>query len=596
MKAKRLILALAILALGAAIAGAQTQSLILEFVQGNDLNVTDASGAIYTYSSGGVLEGDPLAPGSIIRTGATTTAELRLKPNGTLIKIAKSTTFRVEGLATPQDNRNGFTLVAGKIRAVAAKGSNYDVYTASTVAGVRGTDFSMAYEEGKKALLLVAKGAVDFGRRGPAGEMLDAFRVNAGQFADFFGSFSPAAFTEELLSQEYGDVDIDPSRMPDSLALPPPADTDEGTDTGEGTDTAGDGAAGTGDAAAASDAAPAGSESSAATEKEPPIAPGIAADSPIVAWLREALGMELGSITINDQTYAKAVIQPTIKLGKLKAALYLPIIYQKNLFDPNDWYKPRGNDEWSFGTDIGWADDPLGALVDAASDLALKFRYIEYGKPLDDPFFIKAGNLNSFTVGHGLVMRNYANDTEFPSVRRLGLNLGLDLGDWGFEALANDLAQPEIFGGRLFVRPIPDFKLAVGLSAVADLAPASIFADAEGGAALYGDPVFVASAVDLDLPVIASNPILGIRMFADAAAMLPVVRSTPSSGAYAGMASGARFDMLYSDGKLKNWGAAAGFMGNVLFIDWRLEYRYFTGAFKPAFFDSGYEQIGRAHV
>ena len=31
-------------------------------------------------------------------------------------------------------------------------------------------------------------------------------------------------------------------------------------------------------------------------------------------------------------------------------------------------------------------------------------------------------------------------------------------------------------------------------------------------------------------------------------------------------------------------------MGNVLFIDWRLEYRYFTGVFRPAFFDSGYER------
>jgi hypothetical protein len=32
-------------------------------------------------------------------------------------------------------------------------------------------------------------------------------------------------------------------------------------------------------------------------------------------------------------------------------------------------------------------------------------------------------------------------------------------------------------------------------------------------------------------------------------------------------------------------------MGNVLFIDWRLEYRYYTGIFKPSFFDATYDRM-----
>jgi len=582
MKTRSFVFALLILLCGTAMAAAQSQSLILEYVQGNDLTVTDPKGTVFTYASGGIFEGDALAAGTILRTGPSTTVELRLKPNGTLVKIAKGTTFRIEGLATPQDNRNGFTLVAGKIRAVAAKGSTYDIYTASTVAGVRGTDFTMSYQEGRKAMLLVAKGAVEFGRRGPAGEMLDAFFVNAGQFADFFGGFVAQNFSDEIFNEEYSELEVDPSRLP-------PEDPE--TPAAEAGDTEGDGAD-EGDTDGLADTG----EGENTLGEEPPIAPGVDPDSPFVAWLREALGMEIGSITINGETYAKAVIQPTINLGKLKMALYLPIIYQKNMFDPADWYKPNGNDEWSFGTDIGWSDKPLDAFVDAASDLFLKFKYIEYGRPLDDPFFIKIGNLNSFTVGHGLVMRDYANDTEFPAVRRLGLNLGLDNGGWGFEALTNDLAQPEVFGGRLFIRPIPDFKLAFGLSAVLDLAPASIFDSAVGGAEEYGDPVFIASGVDMDLPIIARNAVFGLRFFADAAAMIPYVRNTPSAGPYTGMEAGLRYDMVYADGALKNWGAAAGFMGNVLFIDWRLEYRYFTGAFRPAFFDSGYERARAERV
>lgn len=574
---RRLSLALLALFLASGLAFAQTQTLVLEYVQGNDLTVTDARGAVFTYASGGILEGDPLAPGASLRTGPTTTAELRLKPNGTLIKIAKGTTFRVEGLATPQNNQNGFTLVAGKVRAVATKGSSYDIYTASTVAGVRGTDFSMSYEEGRRARLVVAKGAVAFGRRGAAGEMLDSFLVGAGQFADFFGGFSPQAFTEALFAEEYGDLDIDPAKLPpedqQAIGQEPPAEPEPAS-------------ADVGDQSLA-DAETEGSE--ADDESAEPAEPG--PESAIAAWLREALGMEIGSITINNQTYAKAVIQPVINLGKLKAALYLPIIYQKNLFDPSDWYRPKGNDEWSFGTDIGWEEKPLEALADAATDLFLKFRYIEYGRPLDDPFFFKVGNLNSFTVGHGLVMRNYANDGEFPAIRRLGFNLGIDLGAWGFEALTNDLLEPEIFGGRLYVRPVPDFKLAFGLSAVADIAPASIFGD---DASDYGDPIFIAGGVDLDLPIITSQ-LLGIRLFADAAAMMPYLR-TDGAGAYSTLEAGWQLDAVYADGKPQNWGAAAGLMGNVLFIDWRLEYRYFTGAFRPAFFDSGYERARAQRV
>jgi hypothetical protein len=166
----------------------------------------------------------------------------------------------------------------------------------------------------------------------------------------------------------------------------------------------------------------------------------------------------------------------------------------------------------------------------------------------------------------------------------------MDMGAWGFEALTNDLLEPEIFGGRLYVRPVPDFKLAFGLSAVADIAPASIFGD---DASNYGDPIFIAGGVDLDLPIITSQ-LLGIRLFADAAAMMPYLR-TDAAG-YPGVEAGWQLDAVYSDGKPQNWGAAAGLMGNVLFIDWRLEYRYFTGAFRPAFFDSGYERARAQRV
>lgn len=571
MTARKLAIAFAIATIFVAVSTAQTaQSLILEFVDGQDLTVVYPDSTTYSYASGSIQEGDKLPVGSTVKTGPTTSAELKIAPNGTVIKLAKKTTFKVEGLATPEKDQNAFTLAAGKIRAVAAKGSQYSIYTSSTVAGVRGTDFSMAFEEGSKATLLVAKGLVEFGRR-EGDAMAGAIMVAAGQMADFFKGMTAQAFTPAQLAEEFDGLNIDPAKMP-----PQPDDpkADAAPATGP-----------TGSAAAAVSPPPTATPPADAAKDEPKDK----VESAVFDWLKDMLGMEIGSITINGDTWAKAVIQPTFKLGKLRTGLYLPVIYSDNLFDPSTWYRPAGNDEWSFGTDIGWTSETwLPALLDATTDVALKVKFLEYGEPLVDPFFVKVGNVDSFTIGHGLLMRDYANDADFPSIRRIGLNLGLDLGKWGFEALTNDLTDNQILGGRFYFRPVEESKIAVGFSGVADLQPASVFnteADPDA-AALYGDPVFIGAAADLDIPIITSD-ILGIRFFADAGAMVPYVRDEFSYEGNTG-AKGFRYDMVFDSGS--NWGAATGLIANILFVDLRLEYRYFTGAFSPAFFDAGYER------
>ena len=180
MRPIKTILATALAIAFAAAAFAQApQSLVLEFVDGDNLDVVYPDSTVYSYATGSVMEGDAIPVGATVRTGADTSVELRLKPNGTVVKLAKMTSFRVDGLATPQKDQNAFTIASGKIRAVAAKGSQYTIYTSTTVAGVRGTDFSMSFEEGAKAMLLVARGKVEFGRRGEGDAIADAIMVGA---------------------------------------------------------------------------------------------------------------------------------------------------------------------------------------------------------------------------------------------------------------------------------------------------------------------------------------------------------------------------------------------------------------------------------
>jgi hypothetical protein len=544
-------------AAGTAKAPGPGQKLILEFADGADLTVVAPDKSSQKLGAG-IFEGDEIAVGSTISTGPSTTAELRLKPNGTIIKLAKSTIFTVSALAANVKESNAFALAAGKLRAIASKGAQYKVTSQSAVCAVRGTDFSFSVEEGAKALLMVAKGLVQFDQVDSGGASLASIPVAAGEAADAFAAaFASFKYSADQFAEQYGDVAFQKLRESDVPDVAPEAQAPQ-------------------EQAAAPEPAPA-PEAAPAPEPDKAVP-----ESGLMKWLRESLGFEIGSVTIDDRTYSKAIIQPNLKFGKARLGLYLPVIYSSNLLDPADWYRPGGNYEWSFGYDQFKSGDALGGVRDFATDLALKIKYFEYGTQLKDPFFVKVGNLEDLTLGHGLVMRDYANDTGFPSVRRLGFNVGFDGGGGGFEALVNDVTDPQVFGARVFFRPVPGFKLAIGASAAVDWNPA---ADAPGLGLPDGALKLIGTGVDLDLPIINTEAV-GLRAFADGAAALPYVAES-----FSGVSTGLKTDLVYSDGKLRNWGAATGLLGNLLFLDWRLEYRYFTGAFRPSLFDGTYDRM-----
>jgi len=527
-------------------------------------------------TSRSVFVGDEILPGETIKT-AGTNAELILDPNGSVIKIARNTSFKVEGLAGFAGNdTNEFALLGGKIRTVAAKtaGSNkYKIRTPTAVCGVRGTDFSMLVVEGARDAVYVKRGLVEFARTLADGT-LQPILVGAGQFADVFGpSFTPSPFTPEQLANDFADLDefkaVDPASVPQNEEVQPAdqeaAQTEE---TAEETSTP---------VVDASDQTqvetPA--DTNAATSKQNQ-------ESKLMSWLGDILGFEIGSVVIDGNTYSKAVIQPVFSIGKLKMGLYLPVIYTNDLFNPNSWYHPNGNDEWSFGSEY-WNTDPTQGALDALQDLSLKIRFIEYGQPMVDPFYLKVGNLSNMTIGHGVLMRNFANDADFPSVRRVGINAGYDAGPWGVEGVVNDLGKPEIFGGR--VKLLSFF----GFSAIADINPAGSLATQTERDSI-GDPMLIGSALDIDIPILKLS-FLSLRAFADVAAVAPYNR-VAAGDLDAGLQYQAIYNPDYGSGfeAFRNYGFISGFMGKALIVDWRLEYRYYRGAYRPTFFDNTYER------
>ncbi len=552
-----------------------TVTLVYHTDDSGTFEVHDASGAVVST----VQDGDTLGVGWTVLTGKGDVAELQIDPTKTIIKLAGGTSFKIEGLRSDlTKGTDVFSLASGKLRTVAGRASGKDQYqvkTQSAVCGVRGTDALIEFLNNQvttfagTAFVLVGDVETDV----PAGF---SFNTLANQLSQL---------TADALAAAKEGMDFVKASVADAEAAHQAELTEQG-----GT-AAGGGQAG-------------GGTGGGEQQTPPPPKTNPFLDS-IMAKLRDILGMEIGSVTISGKTWATAVIQPTFTIGQLKASLYLPIIYSGDMFNPADWYHPEGNNEWSFGTDPQFQNQPLLIAGDVISDLFLKIKYIEWGQQRD-PFFFKVGNLSDITIGHGLIMRNFANDADFPSVRRVGLNFGMDFGGFGLEAMVNDLRldpPPDIVGARVYFRPVQGFKAAIGLSTILDLEPGKDWPGAAPGIVdpmRVGDPIFINPGVDLDIPFVESD-VFGLVAFADAALMVPYFRSVPTDPTYAGIGQGLITNAIIDTSAtlpVKNWGVAAGLFGNLIIKDftWRLEFRDYTGSFIPQFYSSAYERTRTARL
>lgn len=504
--------------------------------------------------------GMELMPGDRVRTLGTT-AELRLDPNGTIIKLSYDTEFTIEALQTDEQSANEFTLFGGKIRTIAAKlglfqRNNYSIQTPTAVAGVRGTDFGLQVIPDELDAAFVFEGNIEYTNLNSG----QALNLGAGQFADVFSeTFTPVALSAEQLSAIYQDLQFEALSPAEVPGYEPPA-TEEVQESG--------------------------SEPEPQPEPEPELSEQPAPeDDPVMNFLAEYLGLQIGTLTIDGVTFSKLILGPTFEIGKFNIALYLPVIYNTNLFDPDDWYKPEDNNEWSFGSD---QDSAAEAAEDALKDLVLKIRYIEYSDNRD-PFFLKVGNVNDITLGHGLLMYRFANDTDFPAIRRVGLNTGFNADKVTIESVFNDLAEPEIIGARLAFRPFGRaFPLGFGASSVVDTDPAGDLDSDIGG------PVFVNGALDTEFPLFERDA-LSLIGFADIGALFPYWREEYTDG-FSTVQSGWQDKYVYNPDAgsgleaLRNYGYSAGIFGNLSFIDYRLEYQYGNGTFFNGLYGPTYER------
>ena len=170
------------------------------------------------------------------------------------------------------------------------------------------------------------------------------------------------------------------------------------------------------------------------------------------------LGLGVGSATIDGTIYNQLALRPEFKLGKLGIGLDL-VLYVDN----------EGNirkDEW-----------------DEASDFMDKFLYVRWGEE-SDPVWFKVGSLEGVTIGYGGLLSGYSNMMEFPTVRRVGLNSGVNFGNFGtelFMANVKDFGRGgTLLGLRGTFTVSENLPITLGVNFITDMNQFSGLKDADG--------------------------------------------------------------------------------------------------------------------
>ncbi|NOZ75277.1 MAG: hypothetical protein GXO90_07840 [FCB group bacterium] len=402
--------------------------------------VAKATGDVFVKRLGAAQFDEAVQPGAAInngdalKVGQTGFAVVIFIDDRSVIKVKSNTEFQ---FIDTENTRSIDINVGTIINHVAKQGRNktYRVETPTSVASVKGTIFSA----------IIDASGVDqfFGTEG----VVEVFNVISGQtvnltagmktISNALGSLvqAPAAPNEYPTDPETGEPPA-----PENESQPESGQTEE-TPTEEPTTEE----APTTETEEVPEAQP---ESTPTEQPEAPPVPEDQGGGPSEKPF--GMGLGIGSVTIDGVIYNQLAFRPEFKFGKLGVGLDL-VIYIDN----------EGNirtDEWDF------KQNP-GQILD-------KVLYVRWGQK-GDPFWAKWGALENVTLGYGGLVSGYSNMMEFPTIRRIGVNTGIQMKNIGAElffANIKDFSRGgTLMGLRGTYRVSKSFPLTVGANFVIDM-------------------------------------------------------------------------------------------------------------------------------
>jgi hypothetical protein len=222
-----------------------------------------------------------------------------------------------------------------------------------------------------------------------------------------------------------------------------------------------------------------------------------------------ALGIGIQNFTgpVEPGTFSSIGLSPDISFGKFGIGLELTINYNTN---NGSLYIRRAD----------WVVDSFQNFLEVYLP---KIAYIRWGVK-GDPLFLELGSFRDATLGDGFIMGSYDNMLFMPDQRHLGLQADLDgslfnTPFFGFESVIGNLAQMDVMGARVYVRPlvrtdVPILnELEVGFSAAVDTNP--FFGTLSEGMG-NPSPISVLGG-DIRVPIVNSKEAFSLLAFTDIA-------------------------------------------------------------------------------
>jgi hypothetical protein len=282
--------------------------------------------------------------------------------------------------------------------------------------------------------------------------------------------------------------------------------------------------------------------------------------SPEEIALRQAGLSGIGLTFINGDPFFRIQLQPEVDLGKIGVGLDVVLLYNPDAEEDEDKIVAEDGEKW-----------------DNFSTILRLVRYIRYGH-LNEPLYARFGELDYVTIGHGFIMSGYSNYDR----RGLRLNVSHKTRKYGVETVINNLGDPTIFGGRVFIRPLQREggtpiinRLEFGGAYLTDIDP-NLIPDIEGDAATIDEDPLIALGVDVGLPIITTK-FLSLTLYDDLAFLNTKRKRIENE---AGVVE------IETETATGNAVGAALTIINALF---KVEYRTFGEGFIPTIFDYTYE-------
>jgi hypothetical protein len=475
-----------------------------------------------------------LPAGTMIRTGTEALCEI-IMPDQSTIKISSGSVFQIDHILYDQESgkkSHKFSLLFGRVRAkvqkFTTKDSDFEIGSGTALAGVRGTVYGVAFD-GVDADVLVFEGIVDL--------------------KSTTGAFEPISISQGNMSRVLS------SGLAEAVREIPPRVAKEWEQELE---------------KFTEDTAPEVEEKAEEITKEVDQKTAKKAAGPGLSFIEEFLKLNayVGTITIDDNVYARWIFTPEVNISKLGIGLYLPAIFLPDvgIFGFKDW---ENHDEWDF-TD--WRDGIHDALI--------KFYYISWAEP-GDPFYFRFGGIDNFFLGHGFIVDNYSNMIYFPEERTVGLQLNLTSDKGGMESMVADFSRLQLLGLRLFARPLGEgIPLAFGATAVSDR-PKPGAAVRPAGSTINQLPNIFIFGADAEMPIVNLDQ-FSLKLYADGAKLAYMYENVPA-------ALSAQVDP-WALQFVKGTGVGVGVSGDIIeMIKYRAEYRYIRNYYEPGMINGLWE-------